>query len=521
MELADALTSQDEGTSVSITVDTCNGMHQFCRSCQARLPEPDPSKRLVKCIKCNFFHPVQDPPLGQRWISCSCGNVVLAALSSARPVCSNCSAVHETPLTPFPCRHCNKMVSMVPQVSAVKCQHCGEATPTGKAPEGTKYCYCPRCPALVIARLKSKRVLCPRKDCRAVIKPGKDHERGNVKKIVKKAFWSKIAHPADALSSLWQYVSGTTWLKTFFFLFMWPFVLEFFVFFPVLGLVLPFAFILQKFRVHMTFLYILLTTCIFVGATVDLSADVACLANSAAGIFENRTLSVAEESMSTIEENLAISRLFFTMIGAFPGIIILFCTRLLLTETAEIKFCKCFPNSKILIALSYLFLACFWKLALFGVRVFLFALLFYSLLRNYYHYGKLGIGKAATNLLHYTEVLMFMDLFVSGIPLGVLTSLELFLFKYEHLYEFKVETIWSFIKLGALLLNLIGASHLLFNVLIWKYSDEEKKAPVKQKNKKRRRESAYLINSNPKITKAKDRVLVNEDIEEGTDASEF
>ncbi len=48
----------------------------------------------------------------------------------------------------------------------------------------------------------------------------------------------------------------------------------------------------------------------------------------------------------------------------------------------------------------------------------------------------------------YAETLLFVDLFVSGISLGILTAVELFLLKYERLHHMAAETIWELIKLG-------------------------------------------------------------------------
>lgn len=81
------------------------------------------------------------------------------------------------------------------------------------------------------------------------------------------------------------------------------------------------------------------------------------------------------------------------------------------------------------------------------------------------------------------ECILFLDLFVSGLPLGVLTAVELFYFNIEHVYEWEPEVIWEVIKLcrlsllplflvltiivASLLVDVIGGSYFLFYVLIW------------------------------------------------------
>lgn len=92
---------------------------------------------------------------------------------------------HEGPLTPTPsegsstgnsliphinCRVCQTMLSVEGKMHlhVIKCNACNEATPIRPAPPGKKYVRCP-CNCLLICKVTSLRIVCPRQNCKRVI----------------------------------------------------------------------------------------------------------------------------------------------------------------------------------------------------------------------------------------------------------------------------------------------------------------------------------------------------------------
>jgi len=103
-------------------------------------------------------------------------------------------------------------------------------------------------------------------------------------------------------------------------------------------------------------------------------------------------------------------------------------------------------------------IAILWKAVMACVHIYLMFLLIRSLFQHKKIEHKVG------QKVQWLDCFLVLDLVWSGIPLGVITALELFYFERDHLL-FDAAQNFELLKLAALTVDLIGLSYLIWFVI--------------------------------------------------------
>jgi len=178
-----------------------------------------------------------------------------------------------------------------------------------------------------------------------------------------------------------------------------------------------------------------------------------------------------EDEMEHPEKQLFIARVSITLLSAF--IIVFFTSRLLngtigrLLDKMSGKQMFTDKNQKdsssSIAPQAYIFViiitAVFWKVVLICTRLYLL----YLIVRSLFKHG--GLVEEVKKKVQWVEFLLYFDLMLSGIPLGVVTFMELFIFN-EEPFQFGSENALELMKLGALMVDLVGASFLFWYIVV-------------------------------------------------------
>lgn len=228
----------------------------------------------------------------------------------------------------------------------------------------------------------------------------------------------------------------------------------------LLGILFPFGFVFGLIEHRLVYVWIPVVLFVQIGGISDLATDLILLGKGVAIYMDGERKDSYEED--DMEERLFYVRLLMTVIAAIPGILGIF---IVFKRVADvIDDIDGVPQEKRLKQSSYrgatngcafLLLCLLWKAFLLLVRLYIL----YQIVKSLFQKKK--IDEATKKRVQWIELALLQDLLWSGIPLGVLTVLELFYFKKEVDF-LNQQNIWELIKLVALIIDLFGANYLIY-----------------------------------------------------------
>jgi len=249
---------------------------------------------------------------------------------------------------------------------------------------------------------------------------------------------------------------GTKVSLIFFIFFLSPFIIQCTVVSLILGLLIPIAFVLEKIEHHIVILWSIIVLFINMGGILDLLSDIILIGR----IYLN----------DVDRSNIALARTITTVITIVPGIFIYIIVRSnILAEVYDEE--KVNKEKNTTGTHPGILLMCIvYKLLMLVLRV---GLTFYVLVKMIASRGKLSKGTKKN--VQFMEMFLVFDLLCSGIPLGVITVLELFVINKEDTphasfmndggHDGGFMHTMEYLKLAALFVDMIAACYFIYYVV--------------------------------------------------------
>jgi hypothetical protein len=239
----------------------------------------------------------------------------------------------------------------------------------------------------------------------------------------------RFAHIVPAARSAeWSRVRGCTWVGLAIFLvFFSPFLVEGTVVALALAFLVPLALGLGLIEHFVPSVWLLVVLFIHVAGLADLVSDFNLLGKTLVAYFTGSWVDdVSDETQE--ERNILLARVLMTLTGAIPVILFLAFGMSATSRLADDLHGRSSSGSSDSSpsfgsnGVALVIMALVWKIVMVCLRLFLL----FRVTKDIISTGH--IHKESRTAIELTELFLLADLLWSGIPLGVLTFLELFLY---------------------------------------------------------------------------------------------
>jgi len=230
----------------------------------------------------------------------------------------------------------------------------------------------------------------------------------------------------------------------------------------LLLLLTPFGFVFGKLEHKNPFVWVLLVLMGQIGGILDVLADIIQLAKLVPYTFGFGPFPEDEEKATEEQEQLVMARFVITLLAFIPSLMVLrfllvSAPKIIETVSGVLKSDEKMPTVPPGPAIAILIVmgALLWKFLMVGLRVYLLFVVLIALVKHQHITDLIKVK------LHWLEIILFCDLAFSGIPLGIITVMELRLDD----RELGEEQIFEIVKLAALVVDMIGAAYLVWFVV--------------------------------------------------------
>jgi len=274
----------------------------------------------------------------------------------------------------------------------------------------------------------------------------------------------------DVVSTLHFWWSGwprvsclSKFVTIFYFVILFGFFIEGSLFLLVLGLIIPLGFVLRLIKNHLLIAWVVLVIFLNLGGIADLGADIIILVKTLIA-YISREMDVPTDEL---ERYLLAARLIMTIVGSVPILLgYFFFLHYIGRMEYELKG-ETVPKQESSSSTGGMSMTLFvfvgamvWKLVLIFLRIINIVRILYCSIK----YKKLT--RKTEYKMAIFEIFLLLDLLWTGIPLGVLTALELFYFKPIHFSSSPPAVdayfVYEVMKLIALVIDIIAISYLFF-----------------------------------------------------------